>query len=73
MMIYLRSNSNGFTQTGLGWFQSPRRNHHVEMRRKIVETPTESMLYDDYVQAYLMQVPRPLLEHGSTQGWRIVL
>ena len=39
----------------------------------MVKTPTEGMLYDDYVQTYLIQVPRPLLERGSTQGWQIVL
>jgi hypothetical protein len=31
------------------------------------------VLHDDYVQADSILVPRPLLEHGSTQGWQIVL
>ncbi len=39
----------------------------------MIETPTESMLYDDYVEARLIPVPRPLLERGSTQDWQIVL
>src|SRR5271167_2897874 len=75
IMICLRSNSNGSTQrasAGFGWLQSARGNQHVEMR-KMVETPTESMLYDDYMQAHLIQVPGPLVEHRSSQGWQIVL
>jgi hypothetical protein len=41
--------------------------------RKMVETSAERVRYDDDVQAYLIEVPRPLLEHGSTQGWQVVL
>ena len=29
----------------------------------MVETTTEGVLNDDYVQAYLIQVPCPLLKH----------
>jgi hypothetical protein len=39
----------------------------------MIKTPTEGVLYDNYVQAHLILVPRPLLEHGRPQGWQIVL
>jgi len=39
----------------------------------IVEMPSEGMLDDDTEQSYLVLVPRPLLQYGSTHGRQIVL
>ena len=42
-------------------------------RNRCSPSPEYPVLHDDYVQADSILVPRPLLEHGSTQGWQIVL
>jgi len=62
----------GLHPAGLGWDQTSGGDHDVKVRI-VVEAASEGVLYDDHVQAHPVLAPDPLLEHGGTQGWQIVL
>jgi hypothetical protein len=39
----------------------------------VVESRSEGVLHNDYVQAHTILCPRPLLDHGGAQRWQVML